>query len=626
MSTASDSLGFWGRLRRRFTRPLVCLLSGMATALAFPPYDIGNVVWLALLPLLCCLWLGARGFKRAFGLGWLWGMGCYATTNSWITEVGHVFFIPAPVFCVIAFLPLMAFYALLPALWAGVMNTLLRPDLTPLPEGITTKAAAAPWAQKTLRSGLRAAVGGGALWVCMEWLRAHGTLGYSWNSLGMALYNGLSLVQWAEFVGTAALSFLPVATGIILWCAMRRTWVQFRRFGSASRPWDFYGTVIVLFGLFTGGLFLSAHYAADSLLRCESVLPLPVAAVQVNLDQNERIAAGSLYPELYGVYLRATRQAFDAIQRETMQRAMRREDVGITQQLPVWVVWPESALGCPLHRSVETDELLPDPQTTQVFLGKQGLPMVREQVQGIGGQSFVLFTGADEYLWRADDELGAVPAGMKNTMAVIPAGFGSIATVAKQHLMPFGEYVPFVENIAWIGQIYSEMTGTQVGEGIHPGEGTEPLTVAVPGTGESVGVIPAVCYEDSVGDLVAKFARKGPQVILNVTNDAWFRHSVCGAQQARNAAFRCIELRRPMVRAANMGVTCAIAPNGAFIDSLAKADGDPHTAGYCYAVLPVDREAGQTLYALLGDWAVALCALIAALTAAFGRQKKGRDK
>lgn len=622
MSSATDSPGFGGRLRRRFGRPLVCLLSGMAMALAFPPYDIGNVVWLGLLPLLCCLWLGPRGFKRGFGLGWLWGMGCYAVTNSWITEVGHVFFIPAPVFCAIAFLPLMAFYALLPALWAGVMNTLLRPDLTPLPEGIMSKAAAEPWARQALLSGLRAAVGGGALWVCIEWLRAHGTLGYSWNSLGMALYNGLSLVQWAEYVGTAALSFLPVATGIILWCAMRRTWLQFRRFGSASRPWDFYGTVIVLFGLFAGGLFLSARYAADSLLRRGSVLPLPVAAVQINLDQRERIAAGGAFPELYGVYLRATRQAFDEIQRDTMQRAMKREDVGITQQLPVWVVWPESALGCPLHRSEETDELLPDPQTTQVFFSREGLPLVREQVQRIGGQPFVLFTGADECLWKADAVQGGIYAGMKNSMAVVPADFASITTVSKQHLMPFGEYVPFVESIAWIGQVYSEMTGTQVGEGIRPGTGTEPLTVTVPGTGETVGVIPAICYEDSVGDLLAKFARKGPQVILNVTNDAWFRHSACGAQQARNAAFRCIELRRPMVRAANMGATCAIAPNGAVMDCLTKADGDVHTEGYSYAVLPVDREAGLTLYALLGDWAVILCALVAAGTAAFGQQKK----
>lgn len=622
MNLSSVCPPFLMRLARRCFYPVFSLVSGAATSLAFLPYDIGNLVWVALLPLLSCLWLGPRGFKRGFGLGWLWGLGCYAATNSWITEVGYVFDIPAPVFWSVAFLPLMGVYALLPAFWAGLANTLLRPDLSPLPEGVSSKAQAAQWAHKALLSGLRAAVGCGALWVCIEWLRAHGTLGYSWNSLGMALYGGLSLAQWAEFVGTSALSFLPVATSVILWCAMRRTWIQFRRFGSASRPWDFYGTVIVLFCLFAGGLFLSSRYAAEAMLRRENVLALPVAAVQINLEQKERIAAGAYFPELYGVYLRSTRQAFDEIQRETMLRALKRADVGITQQLPVWVVWPESALGCPLHRHSGSGALLPDTFTTEDFFGPEGLPLVRKQVQGIGGKSFVLFTGGDERLLNQNAEGDFVPCGMKNSLAVIPGDFASIKTVSKQHLMPFGEYVPWVEDFEWVGKMYAEITGTQTGDGIRPGEGTEPLMVPVPGTSEQVGVIPAVCYEDSVGDLVARFVRRGPQVIVNVTNDAWFRHSVCGAQQARNAAFRCIELRRPMVRAANMGVTCAIAPNGAFIDTLAKADGDPHIAGYSYAVLPVDREGGFTLYALFGDWAVILCALLFAATAACGCRRK----
>lgn len=596
---------------RRCSLLSLCLASGALTSLAFPPVDCGNLVWLALLPLLSLLWLGKRGFKRGFGYGWLWGMGMFGATYSWVTEVGHVFFIPLPVFYGIAFLPLMAFLSLYPALWAGVANSLLRPELAPLPEDVHTKDEAAEWARRTLISGLRAALGCGAFWVCTEWLRAQGMFGNSWNGFGMALYNGLSMVQWAEFVGSSALAFIPVATSVVLWCAMRRTWIQFHRFGSASRPWDFYGTVILLFCLFAGGLFLSARYAADAMLRREGVLALPVAAVQINLDQNERISAGGAAPELYGLYLRETRSAFEAIQRETVQRALKREDVGLTQQLPLWVVWPESALGCPLYRHADTGDLLKDPYNPTCLFGKEALPMVREQVQAMGGQPFVLFSGGDEVLLREDAQGMAAYAGMKNSLLVVPDDMASLTTVSKQHLMPFGEYVPFVENISWIGQIYSELTGTQVGEGIRPGEGAEPLPVTVPGTEETIGVIPAVCYEDSVASLVAKFARKGPQVIVNVSNDAWFRHSACGEQQARAAAFRCIELRRPMVRAANMGPTCCIAPNGAVIDKLTKADGDPHTAGYSYAVLPVDRKAGLTLYALLGDWAVGLCALLA---------------
>lgn len=610
-SASSPLLRRWGWL--------ICLLGGAFMALAYLPYDYGNIVWLGLLPLLCVLWGQELRFWQAFRKGWCYGMGWYCVSFWWIHEVGYVFGIPMPVFMAVAFLPLMAVYSLLPAFWAGIMATLLRPTLLPLPDTAGMKpdaarAARRAWAFADMRSTLRAAVGGGALWVVIEWLRAHGTLGFSWNSLGMALYDGLSMVQWAEFVGTAALSFIPVTTGIILWCAVRRGWLQFRAVGHGVSPWDFYGCVVVLFGLFLGGLALSKAYAPQVMMRRDSVLQLPVLAIQENLDQQERIEEGSFRPYMYGVYLRSTMAAFNEIQRDTVRRAMQREDVGLTQQLPVWVVWPESALGAPIHRNTATGKLREDDRlTTEQFFGDEGLPMLREKVQEIGGQPFVLFTGADEWLWEPDSSQpgGFRPGGLLNSLAVMPGGFDSITTASKQHLMPFGEYIPLANSVDFIAKAYADITGTQVGEGLHEGTGDEPLMVPVPGTDESVGVIPAVCYEDTVGDLLTKFVRKGPQVIVNDTNDAWFRFSACGEQQARNAAFRCIELRRPMVRSANMGVTCAIAPNGAFIHALRKGDGDPHTPGYSYAVLPVDREAGFTLYALFGDWAVGLCAMLA---------------
>lgn len=616
-----------GRLHRLFPT-LICLLGGAFMALAYPPYDWGNIVWLGLMPLLCVLWCAApRGFWPSFRLGWCYGMGWYCVSFYWIHEVGYVFNIPAWVFFGIAFLPLMAVYALLPGLWAGLMNTRLRPALCPLPDTAALKpeqarAARRAWAFADMRSTLRSAAGGGALWVVIEWLRAHGTLGFSWNSLGMALYDGLSLVQWAEFVGTAALSFIPVCTAVILWGALRRNYLQFRAAGHGTAPWDFYGCACVLFALFLGGLALSKAYAPGVMMRRDSVLQLPVAAVQLNLDQKERIEEGPVHPEYYGMLLRETYQAFNDIQRRTVQRAMQSEEVGITQQLPLWVVWPESALGAPIHRDTASGALTPDAYTANCLFGEEALPYLRTLVQQMGGQRFVLLAGADELLWDTADGAPRY-CGELNSLAVIPGDdVGGITTVSKQHLMPFGEYIPLANSVPFIARTYAELTGTQVGEGLRPGTGDEPIPVALPGSDETVGIIPAICYEDTVGDELIKFVRKGPQVIVNDTNDAWFRFSACGEQQARNAAFRCIELRRSMVRAANMGVTCAIAPNGAVIDSLRKGDGSPHTAGYSYAVLPVDKEAGFTLYALFGDWAVALCALLAAALCLLPRPKQ----
>ena len=609
--------------RSRFIRILVSLLGGAFMALAFPPYDWGNLVWVGLLPLLCVLWNGRRGFWRGFGYGWLYGMGWYCVSFWWIHNVGYVFQIPLSVFLGIAFLPLMSVYSCLVGLWAGVANTLLRPRMAGIPDTTALtrpeqKAQAwSQWAKADLGSTLRSAIGCGAMWVCIEWLRANGTLGFSWNSMGMALYNGLSLVQWAEFIGTAALSFFPTAAAVILWCATRRTWLQYRATGRGNRPWDFLGLIVILFIMFTGGLALSKKYSPLVMLKQENVLQLPVMGVQLNLDQVERIEDGPQQPRLYGEFLRTTHQAFCEVQQATIRQAMENPELAITQQLPVWVVWPESALGCPIHLNVQKNKLIEDSYTSQVFLGETGLPMVRSKVREMGGQDFVLFTGVDQYRWETEKNTGRLrPRGMYNSMAIIPGGFDSITTANKQHLMPFGEYLPFVEHLEWLGKLYTEMTGTQVGDGIHPGTGDEPISVSVPGTQETIGVIPAVCYEDTVGRLLTKYARKGPQVIVNISNDGWFRNSCCGEQQARNAAFRCIELRRPMVRAANMGYTCAIAPNGAFLDILQKADGSPHLPGHSYAVLPVDKNAGLTLYALLGDWAVILCALLVLITAA----------
>ena len=611
---------------------LICLVGGAFMALAYPPYDYGDLVWIGLLPLLCVLWLNRMGRWRAFFMGWMYGMGWYCLSFWWIHEVGYVFGIPMPLFLAVAFVPLMAVYACLPGLWAVVAATWLRPRLEPGPDtsGMSTlvrKQAWRVWEWADLLSTLRCAVGCGALWVCIEWLRAHGTLGFSWNSLGMALYNGLSFAQWAEFVGTAALSFIPVATSVILWCACRRTVLCFKGVGVGCRPWDFYGAVIVLFGLFVGGLALSKAHSPTTLLHREGVLPLPVLAVQINKDQREHIMEPRSEAQ-YRQYLNASVAACDEILRQTMQEAQRHEEVGLTLQLPVWVVWPESALPFPFwRRDAEPRELIRDPYTGENLLNPTGLPLARQRVREMGGQDFVLFTGVDELLLRPTEEGGVRGAvGLLNSMACIAGNdFADITTVSKQHLMPFGEYIPLAQDVEWIGRLYSEITGTQVGEGIRPGVGTEPMTVPMPGAGLSIGVIPAVCYEDTVGDLLRLFVRPGPQVIVNVTNDAWFQKSSCGVQQARAAAFRCIELRRPMVRAANMGVTCAIAPNGAFIHALLKADGTPHLPGYSYAVLPVDTHAGYTLYALMGDWAVAVCALLAALLSFIGRAARKKE-
>ncbi|MBQ4593472.1 MAG: apolipoprotein N-acyltransferase [Akkermansia sp.] len=609
---------------------LLSLLSGAVMALAFEPYDIGFIVWVGLLPILTILWTGPAKFWRGFFMAWLYGMGWYGVSFWWIHEVGYVFNIPLWLFLLIAFLPLMAVYSAMLGLWGGLVTTVLRPRLEagPCTDGMNAdkrKAAWADWAIRDTLSTVGSAAGVAAMFVCVDWLRSSGTLAFSWNTLGMGLYHGLSLVQWAEFVGTTALSFIPAFVAVILWGAGRRSYIYFKGAGRHCRTWDFYGTMVILFMLFMAGLFISKAYSPNAMLRKDSTLALPVLAVQVNKDQKEKIKERSL-----GLYdgnvplLLETKKAAEAAVKQQMQKALDNEHgLAFTINQPAWVIWPESALAFDLCKDIEKNEIFADDRPVLLntrqerakyaylrdyqFLAKDFLNHTLPNFHKELTQPFVLISGVDEHRFEPTDNGMLKMAGMLNSMVCISGTeMSTLQSAAKQHLMPFGEYIPLADSCQWIQDTYAEVTGTQVGDGIHPGSGSEPMVAPVPGKEETVGIIPAVCYEDTVGTKLTKFVRNGPQVIVNISNDAWFRHSACGAQQARNAAFRCIELRRSMVRAANMGYCCAIAPNGAVID----AQENPHSPGYSFAVLPVDRNGSFTLFAIAGDWAVVVCLLL----------------
>ena len=121
---------------KRWKRALLSMAGGVLMAFAYPPYDLGNIVWVGLLPLLAALWLGApQSRKFSFFLGWLYGMGWYCVSFWWIHEVGKVFGIPQWLFMAIAFVPLMAVYSCLPGLWALAAGRWLRPRHSTLSSG-----------------------------------------------------------------------------------------------------------------------------------------------------------------------------------------------------------------------------------------------------------------------------------------------------------------------------------------------------------------------------------------------------------------------------------------------------------------------------------------------------------
>ncbi len=593
---------------------LISVLGGLLMSLAYHPCDCGGLVWVGLVPLFCALWLGRRGFLRGFFLGWLYAVAWHSVNFWWVNNVGTLFGNSLWVFTPAIFLPLMGLYAVLVGLWAGAANTLLRPRLESVPvaergqQQTRIQQMWDDWALRDLGSTLRCALGCGMLWVCVDWARgAAGPAAITWSHLAMPLYHGLSLAQWAEFVGLAGLAFLPVFTNAVLWGAGRRCVLLYKGARSYRSPWDFYLCMVLVFGLFIGGIFLSRAYSPAGMAQKDSVLHLPVMSMQRDIDQHVIFSGGV---DSDAPMLRDTLLHMQQVQQNTIEQALRQKPGGgLRQALPLWIVWPESAMARPLWCDAQTRELLPDRYLTEVL--RPSLALLREQIGELATPPPVLFAGTTLYEIDPADPM-QLPKG-HNTLAVFPPDADPL-TASKQHLMPFGEYVPLAESCAWVRDGYRAFTGMDARGMLYPGEGTEPLTVPVPGSGETVQVIPAVCFEDGLPGLLRPFVRRNcRQVIVNCTNDGWFGDSCCGEMQARAAAYTCIALRRPMVRAANKGLCCAVAPNGALLDPL-RRDCDCHTRGFSYALLPVDANAGMTLFAMLGEWTVIPALLLALLT------------
>lgn len=119
----------------------------------------------------------------------------------------------------------------------------------------------------------------------------------------------------------------------------------------------------------------------------------------------------------------------------------------------------------------------------------------------------------------------------------------------KKHLVPFGEYVP-------LGRLLSFIDKLVVGVGdFSPGQ-VRPL----PLNGHHLGVL--ICYEAIFPQLAREYVRQGSDLLINLTNDAWFGNSSAPYQHLAMTRFRAIENRIWIARAANTGISALISPAG----------------------------------------------------------------
>ena len=182
-------------------------------------------------------------------------------------------------------------------------------------------------------------------------------------------------------------------------------------------------------------------------------------------------------------------------------------------------------------------------------------------------------------------------AGLYNRSFLIGRRGTVIGTVDKVHLVPFGEFLP-------LPRIFGYLRELTVHSGrFDPGEDHQVLPL--PGVEAELGVF--ICYESIFPSIPRTLAARGATLLVNTTNDAWFGTSAAPRQHLAMCVLRAVETGRPVLRAANTGISCIIEPTGRIRERTRLLETETIAAR-------VQPRGESTLYTRWGDWVFLLSA------------------
>jgi apolipoprotein N-acyltransferase len=170
-----------------------------------------------------------------------------------------------------------------------------------------------------------------------------------------------------------------------------------------------------------------------------------------------------------------------------------------------------------------------------------------------------------------------------------------IGSYDKVHLVPFGEYVPMKRFLPFVQRLV-----VAAGDFL-PGDKVAPLKFPK----AAAGVL--ICFESIFPELGRELTENGATLLVNLTNDAWYGMSSAPFQHFSMAVFRAVENRRPVVRAANTGISAFILPNGKIVEQ-----SDLFKEALLTREIPLP-DPGLTLYTRWGDFFAIALTIISAV-------------
>ena len=532
--------------KKAFASYSVCALSGALLGAVFAGAAQASVAWFALVPLLvvCRTHRPAEAARHGFAFGLpLWIISIW-----WMAELrnnGGPF-----ILVILGLFGLGAYCAGYIALFAAAASKAFRN---------IHKSNIPP---NTLATALREipfALALSMLWCGAEYLRSTLFTGFAWNALGVTQVEMLPVAQLASLGGVYAVSFMVALFNAALAGAAHRIWRNIRKPGSATRRhFDLMLALALLLATMTWGARRVAHLRAFERAVAEA---------------GATIAIGAVNPEMPCIF---QTDDDDGEFTASIKRLSERTTL-LAALKPDLIIWPETVLY----------DTLPSPvleANMADFTAALGVPILA------GGTQFATDPATAEIL-------------VYNASFLFGTNGHINATYAKQHLVPFGEYIPFDKTI----KILQRLAPT--GVSVTPGH--RPVLMEIAGT----KIAPQICFEDTVAGISRHAVLAGADILIAQSNDAWFKGSTEAWQHHRQAVFRAIENARPLVRCSNNGVMSVVSSYGL---STEDADGS-----YLHHVPIFTAQLPPTPYTRHGDLLFGIpCAL--ALWAAFAGKRPPR--
>jgi len=453
------------------------------------------------------------------------------------------------------------------------------------------------------------------VWTALEYIRSWLFTGFAWYFLGHTQYRWPMLIQICDVTGVCGVTFIvalvsgAIAVNVpVSW--LRRLNLEIEPDPALAKVHSILWTPVVCALV---GVAACLTYGAIRRIPPEQFPPGPVFA----------LIQGNFTPEV-------KHDPREHITRYRVHDSLTREAVRLQ---PDFIVWPETMFP-------SADRSVADGVSDKELLAN----MPREVLQHYGNETEVL---VDE--WRSGEvrqrlEMHAQASGAAliigmeaiiaekdrlkayNGAAFVRPDIGYIGRYDKIHRVVFGEYIPLNGIFPWL----HNLTPFGANYGIEAGDAVRMFEYG------GHRIAPLICFEDTVPQVVRQIASQRDSagnpcdVLVNLTNDAWFHGSSQLDQHLITAAFRCVELRMPMVRCVNGGISAFIDGNGQIrepadifvmsepFDGLqlnlkpVKGMRDPETgawrrqfSGIIFGQAPLDPR--DSWYVRFGDWFSQLC-------------------